>query len=219
MKKENIIPVSLIIGVITLWFLTPVITCHFSGEPKDIGIIGDQYGSVNALFSGLAFVGVIWAILLQQTDLKLQRKSIDLQQKELNNNTAELKNQAKALRGQLEVAKLTAQLNTIPALMETEDEHLCRVTNKDNGTYLSYTDEMLENSIEALQIKIDRLNKDATKKNEKAPEGFRTPIYDEIDNIQISCEKLEDQLMRLKNIDMFRRLRMRLFQKISDIKI
>ena len=130
MKKENTIPVLLLILlVIGFWILTPIVTCKFAESAEtNIGIVGDQFGSINALFSGLAFVGVIWAITLQRNELKLQREAIDLQRKELKQNTAELQNQAKALRGQLEVAKLTAQLNAIPALMETEDEHLCRVS-------------------------------------------------------------------------------------------
>ena len=36
----------------------------------DHGTFGDMFGAINALFSGLAFVGVIYAILLQQTQIK-----------------------------------------------------------------------------------------------------------------------------------------------------
>ena len=47
------------------------------------GQFGDSFGVVNALFSGLAFAGVICAILLQKRELKLQREAINEQKKTL----------------------------------------------------------------------------------------------------------------------------------------
>jgi hypothetical protein len=35
--------------------------------------LGESYGVLNALFSGLAFWGLIWTILLQRNDIRLQR--------------------------------------------------------------------------------------------------------------------------------------------------
>lgn len=50
-----------------------------NNEPKDEesiwthrGVIGDSFGAINALFSGLAFAGVIFTILLQRADIKRQ---------------------------------------------------------------------------------------------------------------------------------------------------
>ena len=48
------------------------------------GQAGDLYGSVNALFSGLAFVGVVVAISLQSEELALQRKEIAANREELS---------------------------------------------------------------------------------------------------------------------------------------
>lgn len=53
------------------------------------GTFGDMFGAVNALFSGLAFAGVIHAI-------NLQRKELQLQRKELNETRVELKRSADA---------------------------------------------------------------------------------------------------------------------------
>lgn len=53
-------------------------------EPTGPGEFGDMFGGVNALFSGLAFVGVIYAILLQRIELQMQRmemkRSIEAQE-------------------------------------------------------------------------------------------------------------------------------------------
>ena len=45
------------------------------------GAFGDSFGVVNALFSGLAFAGVIFAILLQKKELELQRIAIEGEKK------------------------------------------------------------------------------------------------------------------------------------------
>jgi hypothetical protein len=43
----------------------------------DRGIFGDMFGAVNALFSGLAFAGIIITILMQRHELELQRKELE----------------------------------------------------------------------------------------------------------------------------------------------
>lgn len=50
---------------------------------------GDASGSLNTLFSGLAFAGVIVAIILQGRELKSQRLELSLTRKEftMQNNT------------------------------------------------------------------------------------------------------------------------------------
>ena len=57
------------------------------------GEFGDSFGIVNALFSGLAFAGVICAILLQKKELELQRK-------ELKDTRTEIRGQKETLQKQ-----------------------------------------------------------------------------------------------------------------------
>ncbi len=78
-----------------------------------------MFGAVNALFSGLAFAGIIYTIFLQKEELALQRE-------ELKANREELARAAKAqeaseiqLRAQAEILRLTAKINAINALRET----------------------------------------------------------------------------------------------------
>lgn len=42
-----------------------------------IGVMGDLFGAVNALFSGLAFAGLLITILMQSKELKLQRDEME----------------------------------------------------------------------------------------------------------------------------------------------
>ena len=60
------------------------------------GQFGDLFGSVNALFSGLAFAGLLWTIRLQQDQLELQREELKLQREEMAASRRELANQAQA---------------------------------------------------------------------------------------------------------------------------
>ena len=74
--------------VIFLWSWLPNRIAYHGKDAAsslaEAGQVGDKYGSVNALFSGLAFTGLIVTIFLQRRELK--------------QNTEELANQAGALR-------------------------------------------------------------------------------------------------------------------------
>jgi hypothetical protein len=61
------------------------------------GLFGDMFGAVNALFSGLAFVGLIYIILLQSQELKLQREELKLTREEMQDTRVEIEGQKKAL--------------------------------------------------------------------------------------------------------------------------
>ena len=64
------------------------------------GKFGDTFGALNALFAGLAFAGVIYAILLQQKELALQRKELKLQRKTLEATEVEIRGQKEQLQAQ-----------------------------------------------------------------------------------------------------------------------
>ena len=75
----------LVVGVWvgSLWLIThyvessnPALLTHEAAR----GVFGDQFGAVNALFSGLAFSGVIVTLLLQQREIKRQSYSLQRQQ-------------------------------------------------------------------------------------------------------------------------------------------
>lgn len=59
----------------------------------DRGTFGDMFGSINALFSGLAFAGVIYAILLQREELGLQREELIKTRAEFQQQNETLKKQ------------------------------------------------------------------------------------------------------------------------------
>jgi len=59
----------MIIIVLSIW----TISFFLLKDNCDRGTFGDMFGAVNAIFSGLAFAGLIFTILLQKEELELQR--------------------------------------------------------------------------------------------------------------------------------------------------
>lgn len=68
------------------------------------GTFGDMFGAVNSLFSGLAFAGVIVAIILQSKELKLQREELEQTREELKGQKEQLERQANYVERQLNEA-------------------------------------------------------------------------------------------------------------------
>lgn len=66
-----IIVTTVIVG---LWLLNLFLLVNNGDQTR--GTFGDMFGAVNALFSGLAFAGIIITILLQRSELKLQRDEL-----------------------------------------------------------------------------------------------------------------------------------------------
>lgn len=64
--------------VFGLWVSSPFLIENFVADRdfQKFGVFGDSFGAVNALFSGLAFTGLFYAILLQRRELELQRKEL-----------------------------------------------------------------------------------------------------------------------------------------------
>lgn len=84
------------IGVLFVWALTFFL--FFISKSDERGQFGDMFGAVNALFSGLAFAGLIITLILQRRELELQRQELALTRKEMEDQTAEFEKQNKTLK-------------------------------------------------------------------------------------------------------------------------
>ncbi|MFZ2484707.1 MAG: hypothetical protein WAX80_00365 [Minisyncoccia bacterium] len=76
------------------------------------------FAGITAFFSGLAFLGVIGAILLQKDELSLQRKELKLTRKELERTAKTQEKSELALSRQAESLKVTAKLNGLSSLLQ-----------------------------------------------------------------------------------------------------
>lgn len=74
--KEPPISLPLLVTLVVVVWLFGVAPLIYYAPPDKAGEFGDMFGAVNALFSGLAFAGVVYAIFLQRIDLALQRQEL-----------------------------------------------------------------------------------------------------------------------------------------------
>jgi hypothetical protein len=116
---------SMAIAVVAIWSVVPLIGFLLLPAWPERGQFGDIFGSVNALFSGLAFAGLFWALEMQREQLELQRNELILQREELRlqreemaASRAELANQVRAQQAlfrasaaQIRVASVQARID------------------------------------------------------------------------------------------------------------
>ncbi len=90
-NKSFLLFVLAVIFVFGAWYYTIIRLEPLAEEARET--FGDMFGSVNALFSGLAFAGVIYAILLQREELGLQREELIKTRAEFQKQNETLKKQ------------------------------------------------------------------------------------------------------------------------------
>lgn len=173
-EKKNYKPYIIwaVIIVIALWGLSWLFI--WLGFPKeDRGTFGDMFGAVNALFSGLAFAGLIVTLLFQKEELGLQRN-------ELTQTRDELKNQRLEFEAQNATLKLQRFENTFFNMLSLQQEILNNIhfrehkmgLNKKTGPWQEYIEHSGRNVFEAIYmreiwelIKKDSVNGYANSKN------------------------------------------------------
>jgi hypothetical protein len=143
LKKKNylqrnylaLVSVLSILFVITTWYLTYYNLKDYNESCR--GTFGDMFGGVNALFSGLAFCGIIITILLQSSELRLQREEIKENRKELVRTTDIQRKQSISLDRQAENLKISARLSALNTLVNyyTEKGKAERENTKDFYTF------------------------------------------------------------------------------------
>lgn len=90
---------AIFVFVVLAWVGTPFVLGALETEPDKRGQFGDQFGSINALFTGLAFAGLIVTVLLQRKELSLQRAELALTRTELK-RSADAQNAAQVALNQ-----------------------------------------------------------------------------------------------------------------------
>lgn len=95
-KKENDFKMLYIIiaGILILWLIAAYTIPLVYKDMESSGQFGDMFGSLNTMFSGFAFAGIIATILLQRKELVLQRKELEYTREELKLTREEFKKQS-----------------------------------------------------------------------------------------------------------------------------
>lgn len=96
--------ILLILGILVIIAVWGGVTIF--AFPKLVGDVavrgqwGDSFGMINALFAGLAFAGVIYAIILQKKELALQREELANTREEIRGQKEQLEAQNQTLQKQ-----------------------------------------------------------------------------------------------------------------------
>lgn len=95
LASSHITPIALGFLVVAIWFFGSLTLYkhYFVTKPEWAGQFGDMFGMVNSLFSGLAFAGLIYAIILQRKELSLTRDELELTREEFRKQNINLKRQ------------------------------------------------------------------------------------------------------------------------------
>lgn len=137
MRKQNPwtwVVVS-IVGLLIMggWWFTPLINQHLSVEvgrtDKEVGAVGDIFGSINALFSGLAFLGLIVTIILQKKELHDNTTALNDQKAEFEKQVAVMEKQVNLMALQ---AQVSAAIEMLPMKREVLDTSV-RIINEYRG--------------------------------------------------------------------------------------
>lgn len=116
--------IVLLLTVILIWSVSWVLGILLISSWEDRGNFGDMFGAVNALFSGAALAGVVYAILLQRRDLELQRLELKLTRDELHRAAAAQENSERSLAKQAESLSRSARLSAMSTLLGAYTKNL-----------------------------------------------------------------------------------------------
>jgi hypothetical protein len=102
--------------IVLLWAFSWFLTANYM-KPERQSTFGDSFGGVSALFSGLAFAGLVMAILMQREELKLQRKELRLTRKELKRTAAAQEATQTQIQHQAELLATSARLSAANSIV------------------------------------------------------------------------------------------------------
>ena len=106
MKKSRNLLITIVVfaAVIVIWW-------YFGGYTVAVGSGTDKFDSINSLFGGLAFAGMLCTLFMQRQELSMQRD-------QLKDNSIELVASRKAFEQQVEILKKDTDLNHLLMLKE-----------------------------------------------------------------------------------------------------
>ena len=114
------------IGVLLLWIFSAFVIYLYGDSWSERGTIGDMFGAVNALFSGLAFAALLFTIIMQREEMMLNREEIILNRRSITASSLAQKESQDILIKQVEQMHLSAKMNAIQTLItyyNSEIEH------------------------------------------------------------------------------------------------
>ena len=148
--KTFLVLTGLILGVISIQLVSASLIHAYIPDWTTRGQFGDSFGATNALFSGLAFAGLIYTVLLQRNELKLQREELALTRLELSRSAEAQERSERALATQALAAQAAAEISAINNLLAYVNSEITRMS-------LTQTD-LIINREQVMKLSTQRAN-------------------------------------------------------------
>ena len=238
-KRKNNKHVSLIIIIGFIFIIlviasSPSIAHEFFNRNLIEQNLGDIFTMTSAFFSALAFLLMFLAVYLQKQELKLQREELQATREELKNQTRalnmqqkELNIQAEALTGQLETAKITAQLNVLPIMINDATSKIFLEFNKFNNIS-KHIDDFEKQIIEVIYLNKPKANTLTTssiattnnflqllKENENKLIKHHENIYKKIEFASLAYKVIKNIIDNCEELIKYKNMKKDLFEKLS----
>lgn len=142
--------IALMVGVYLVWDRSDSWLYSSPQDRESRAQIGDSYGQLNTLFSGLALAALVFTLLLQQRALVLQRREFQNQIQEMAGSREELKRQNDLMETQIYAQGMTIQAKSIE-LKATWEMHTAIPRIKSNPTLFNRKAGIVEESIKEIE--------------------------------------------------------------------
>lgn len=86
-----------IVVIIALWLTTLIVLPRIIPLKNDASDLGNMFGALEALFAGLAFACLVYAIYLQRIDLRIQKDALEQAKDDFKSNLELIKHQVEHL--------------------------------------------------------------------------------------------------------------------------
>ncbi len=124
------------LSVVVIWLVVGYLPRWINSTLEEAGQFGDTFGVVNALFSGLAFAGIIIALILQREDLQIQRQDLKLTLEEVRRSAEAQEKSERALASQARALFVAARLNAVSSVYQAHAERAAFWHGKTTNDYL-----------------------------------------------------------------------------------
>lgn len=98
--RSHVIAVCVILALLGTWVGLPFVLSAVYPDLEQRGQFGDSYGTINALFSGLALTLVAWSVFLQRRDLQATLQELQRSAQAQEESKSVLESQVRATREQ-----------------------------------------------------------------------------------------------------------------------
>lgn len=150
----------LLLGCVsTIWFLFGLGAYLLPSTAEESGQFGDMFGGITALFSGLAFAGLIFTLFVQKKELQYQREELSHLVNEQRETKVHLKDQADHLKSQSDFIEKQIFENTFFQMLQTFNSFIQTISKYDGNRGVDKTGpDALEMILHEIQSSVHRDN-------------------------------------------------------------